>query len=106
MGVRNEAASVAKAVRLTESSILALASAEMKFEMFPPGQAEIRIIPMATEGGGFSRITSTKVRAGRSRNWERMPSRAGFGLFSSRLKFPTFISRATPNMMQARVTFM
>jgi hypothetical protein len=86
--------------------MLAFARAEMKFETLPPGQAERRIIPMATDGGGFSSITSAKVSAGSSRNCEKIPSRADFGLSKSRLKFETFISRATPNMMQASVMFM
>ena len=97
---------MAKAVRLTESSMFALASAEMKLEILPPGHAEMRIIPMATEGGGFIRMTRTNVSAGNKKNWEKMPSRADFGCLMSFLKLSILISRATPNIMTASVIFM
>jgi hypothetical protein len=67
-GVRNVADRVAKAVRLTERATLAFASEEIKFEIFPPGQAAISIIPMAIEAGGFKSMTSEKVSAGRRIN--------------------------------------
>jgi hypothetical protein len=105
-GVRRVAASVANAVRLTERATLAYASDEMKLEMFPPGQAAMRIIPMAIDGGGLRSITSPKVSAGRSMNCALIPRKADFGFRRIFLNCSTLISSATPNIMQASVTFM
>lgn len=45
-------------VRLTDTVIFDLEMDEIRFETFPPGQAETRIIPNATELLGLIMITS------------------------------------------------
>lgn len=105
-GVSSDAERVAAAVKLTESATFALESDDIKFEIFPPGHAAIRIIPMATDAGGRNRITSKKVSAGRITNCAPNPKMNDFGNERMFLKCCTLISNATPNMMAARVTFI
>ena len=50
-GVMNTASPVDMAVSVTDSSVLARDSDDMKLEMLPPGQAATSIMPMATIGG-------------------------------------------------------
>jgi hypothetical protein len=80
-GVRKVAARVAKAVKLTDNATLAFASDEIKFEIFPPGQAAIKIIPIATDGGGLRSSTNPKVSAGNRINCDPIPRSADLGLF-------------------------
>jgi hypothetical protein len=52
-GVIKTADMVAKAVRLMDRAAFPLARDDIKFEIFPPGQAATSIIPRATLGVGF-----------------------------------------------------
>ena len=53
------------AVRLTERAVLALANKAIKFDVFPPGQQEIKIMPSAMLGWGLIDKHMSKVRSGR-----------------------------------------
>lgn len=105
-GVKKIALIVAKAVRLIDNSVFPLARCEIKLEILPPGQAATSIIPNATLGVGFIIKTSKKVNNGRKKNCDIIPTNADFGLRITSLKLAGFISRATPNMINARVIFM
>ena len=72
----------------------------MILERFPPGQAEIRIIPIAMEGLGRIIIVSKKVKAGRRMNWEPSPMAGALGEMNIRLKSATLRSKATPNIIK------
>ncbi len=100
------AAMVAMAVRLTESSIFALASDEIKLETLPPGQAETNIIPKATLGEGLITKINRNVTAGNATNCENTPIIADLGFNTIFLNCLTFISRATPNIIKAMVMFI
>ena len=69
-GVIKTAANVAMAVKLTDKARFPFASDEIKFEIFPPGHAAIRIIPRPTVGViKFRKITTKrKVTNGSSKN--------------------------------------
>lgn len=104
-GVIKVAAMVAIAVRLTERATFPFAIAVIKFEMLPPGQAAIKIIPNATVGVGLSTRTNRKVTKGNRKNCEITPIRADFGFMNTSLKCWIFMSKATPNIIKAIVTF-
>ena len=105
MGVIKVAASVAIPVKLTESARFAFAKALIKLEILPPGHEAIRIIPNATVGVGFNKITKRKVTAGNKKNWEITPTITDFGRMINPLNSRHLMSRATPNIIKAIVIF-
>ncbi len=105
-GVMNRAKTVVKAVRLTERATFALASIEIMFETFPPGQAATSIIPNATAGDGFINKTSKKVIAGSMKYCEIIPKTMVFGFFARSLKCSALMLNATPNITKAMAKFI
>src|SRR5690554_4652628 len=97
---------VVMAVRLTDRVTFDRDMEEIRFETLPPGQAAIKIIPMATEVEGRRIITSRKVSAGRSTYWAITPSTTGLGLSTSVLKCLGRMLSATPNMINAMAMFI
>ena len=55
-------------VVVTASAALPLAKCAQQFELFPPGQAAIAIIPSATEGGGLKIYTKSIVTKGATKS--------------------------------------
>ena len=96
---------VAMAVMLTDNATFPFASEEMKFEIFPPGHEATSIIPNAMVG--VMRFLNTMIRmkvvSGRKKNWEKKPTIVALGFRATFLKCSGLISRATPNMIKARV---
>ena len=107
-GVRKTARAVEMAVRLTESSMLALPRELMKLEMLPPGQAATRIIPMAIMGEiqPVSRMARPQVKAGSSTSWHSIPSSTLLGLRKTSTKICGLMPRATPYITKARTMLM
>ncbi len=101
----NTARAVEMAVRLTESSILAFPRELMKLEMFPPGQAATRIIPMAIMGEihPVMRIARPQVNAGSSTSWLSIPRSTDFGFLKTSTKMPGLMPSATPYITKARM---
>lgn len=96
---------VAKAVKLTDKAVLPFAIELIKLLMLPPGQEATKIIPSATVGVGFIRITNKNVSAGNSRNWEIIPVIAEAGFMTTFLKCSVLMPNATPNIIRAREIF-
>lgn len=99
------ASRVATAVRLTDNAELPFAKWVIKFEIFPPGHAATMNIPNAILGMGSINHTNRKVIRGKSKNWLKIPVNMDLGLWNSRLKSSTEISRAIPNMTKAKAAF-
>ncbi|MPM71601.1 hypothetical protein SDC9_118569 [bioreactor metagenome] len=93
---------VVEAVKPTESSMLALDNDDMKFEIFPPGQAATNIIPIATVGvmKSLRRTTKIKVTNGKANNCEVNPMRADLGFFIINLNCSGRMPNATPNIIK------
>ena len=102
------ASAVLIAVRLTDSSILALERELMKLEMFPPGQEATRIMPSAM----VQLIQCPKARASRkvssgSRiSWQQTPMIRDFGLLKTSANILGLMPSATPYMTKARTMLM
>ena len=107
-GVMMTQTNVENADRLTESDTLPLAKEVMKLEIFPPGQAATKIIPIATdcERMGRSAMHNKNVTAGNRTICEKTPTIKLFGFLTTSLKSETFIRKAIPNITNARITFM
>ena len=103
-GVKNIAPIVEKAVIVTESAVLPRAKCVMKFEMLPPGQQATRMMPSAMLGCGRSTIVSAQAVAGSSTNCASTPISTARGAAVTPLKSASFMSSATPNMTNARMT--
>ena len=104
-GVRNIAPTVAMAVSVIDNATFALAVALIKLEIFPPGQAATKIIPKATVAVRSKLITNKKVKTGKRINCVTNPVITDLGLLSTILKCEKLISRAMPNMINARAIF-
>ena len=106
-GVSITADRVAIAVRLTESATFAFASEDIKLEILPPGQEATKIIPIAMVGviKFPNKMRRMNVTKGIAKNCEKNPIMVDFGFKAMSLKCWGFISRATPNIMKARVIF-
>ena len=80
-GVRKTALRVAMAVNITDSAAFPLAKADMKLLIFPPGQQETSIIPIAIVGVIKLFMANTKMNVinGKTTNCDRNPTRGNFG---------------------------
>ena len=107
-GVVNMARAVLMAVRLTDSSMLALESEEIKLEMFPPGQEATRIIPIAIVQVMLSpkARASRKVNRGSSTIWHTKPRITDLGLVKTLMNIFGLMPRATPNITNASTMLM
>jgi hypothetical protein len=82
--------------------VLPLALELIKLEILPPGQAATSIIPKATVAVKLRDIISKKVSAGKRINWANTPVKKDLGRLSTSLKCERLMSRATPNIINAR----
>ena len=96
---------VAIAVRLTDNAELPLAKWVMKFDIFPPGHAATMNMPKAILGIGSINHTKIKVIRGNNKNWLNTPVKIDRGFWKSLLKSFTEISRAIPNITNAKAAF-
>ena len=102
------ARAVLTAVRLTESSTLALDSELMKLEMLPPGQEATRIMPRAIVQliQRPNSRASRKVSSGNRTSWLTIPRIRDLGLRKTSLNRPGRMPRATPYITKARTMLM
>ncbi len=96
------------AVRLTESSTLALAREDMKLEMFPPGQDATRIMPRPIIGEihRLMRMASRQVKAGSRTNWHVAPRMTDLGFLNTSTNVPGLMPSETPYMTKASTILM
>lgn len=106
-GVMMGAKSVVRAVIDTDNSTLPFESDDMKLDMLPPGHDATKIIPMATIGviKGLSIMVTRKVTAGSATHCIKIPTSADLGFLIISLNEFSRMPRATPNIINARITF-
>ena len=101
-GVMNAAKTDEVAVRLTERAVLALANNAIKFEVLPPGQHAIKIIPRATRGCGLIAKHMSKVSSGRPIICAAIPVKYSLGWVLKKAKLEGRRPSATANIMTAK----
>jgi len=105
MGVVKIAIKVEIEVIKTDKAVFPLDRCTAKLDTFPPGQAAIKTIPKAMDGGTANRKVKPKVNIGNKINWEMRPIIGGLGDWSNCSKSFIFISKATPNIKNPKQKF-
>ena len=98
---------VVMAVSEMERATLPLDNDERKFEILPPGQDAISIMPNAIMGviTGLNANATRNVTAGRATHCKKTPRAIDLGFLTTSMIVRGLMLKATPNMTKARIIF-